>query len=724
MSYTLVIAEKPSVARDIARVLGCREKGDGYYTSGDYRVTWAIGHLVSLAEPEEIDEKFKKWRAQDLPILPPALPLKVLPKTKTQYNVVKRQMNAKDCEGLICATDAGREGELIFRYIYRMAGCKKPFSRLWISSMTDEAIRDGFAAIRPGALYDALYESARCRSEADWLVGMNASRAYTLRYGALLSIGRVQTPTLALLVRRHHEITAFKPEDYWTVTAEFAGEDSSRTPAHGPESSVSGHNVYTGLWLNEQTREKRLHTADAAEAVAAKVRGKPATVESVVREEKKEWPPNLYDLTSLQRDANRLLGFTAQKTLSVAQKLYEDFKLLTYPRTDSRHLPRDMAGKTRQAIQALPDTFAAHTAPLLARDRLPMPGRIFDDAKVTDHHAIIPTGKRANLENLPEDARALFDLVARRLIAAFYPDHLYDAVRVLTRSEGEAFESLGREVRQEGWKAVYKDAPTAKAKKKGDDDAQTLPNLTEGERRTVKKATARADKTKPPAPHTDASLLAAMERAGRELEDDALRETMKDSGLGTPATRAAIIERLLAVGYAIRRGRAIQATDKGVKLIAVVPEALASPETTGQWEKSLADIALGSALPDPFLAGIRELAASLVAGAAAAPSDVEFEKEEGKRGRGKGAAKRPVAIAKCPLCGQGDVLENSKAFYCSRWKDGCGLKIWKDCCQKAGGPLLTPALIALALRDGTVRGSTGILAHDKGIVKFQPINKL
>lgn len=702
MSYTLVIAEKPSVARDIARVLKAQGRGEGFLQNDQVRVTWAIGHLVSLKEPEEIDEKWKKWRVETLPILPDVIPLKALPKTKKQFSIVKKLMNDRECEALVCATDAGREGELIFRYLYHAAGCKKPFSRLWISSMTDESIREGFAGMKPGAAYDLLYQSARCRSEADWLVGMNASRAYTLRYDALLSVGRVQTPTLALLVRRHHEIDQFAPKDYWTVTAFFGG--------------------YTGLWLDEETSEKRLYDEKRANEIAQSVHGKPAIVESVRRETKKEWPPFLYDLTSLQRDANRLLGMTAQKTLTVAQKLYEEHKLLTYPRTDSRHLPQDMAARARQAILALPDAYAAHSARLLQRDKLPMLRRVFDDAKVTDHHAIIPTGKKAAPEKLSEDERALFDLVARRLLAAFYEEHVYEAVRVLTRTAGEPFESVGREVVKQGWKAVYADMPAQKTRReaKGEDaDAQALPSLREGETRQTEKAAARAEKTKPPAPHTDASLLSAMENAGRELSDETLRESMKGSGLGTPATRAAVIERLIDVGYAARKGRAIAATEKGVRLIAAVPADIASPETTGRWEKALADIAAGRMEPERFLSGIRRLAASLVESAKAAPGDIQFEREARQKGRG-GAPRGAQSFGKCPVCGRGEMLENSKAFYCSRWREGCGLTIWKDCCVKSGGPALTGSLVEKALKEGRVVGSTGAIVFQNGAVRFEP----
>lgn len=699
MAYTLVIAEKPSVARDIARVMGAKGRAEGYYEGEGLRVSWAIGHLVALSEPEEIDPKWKRWRAADLPILPETIPLKVLPRTRKQYALLRHMMLDADCGGIICATDAGREGELIFRYLYRMAGSRKPVRRLWISSMTDEAIREGFRTMRPGSDYDALYESARCRSEADWLVGMNASRAFTLAYDVLLSVGRVQTPTLALLVKRHHEIAAFDAKPYWTITADFGD--------------------YTGLWLNEATKEKRAYAEADAGRIADAVRGKEGVIERITRERKQEYPPLLYDLTSLQRDANRLLGFTAKKTLSVAQSLYEEHKLLTYPRTDSRHLPSDMAGKARGAMQSLPEPLARHAAPLLKAQALPRIARVFDDGKVTDHHAIIPTGKRATLDRLPADAAALFDLVSRRLLAAFYPAYRYDAVRVLTRANGEPFESLGREELARGWRAVYDDMPERGRRKRKKDDAEAaLPPLNEQEARPVRKVQVKADKTKPPSPHTDASLLAAMEHAGRELDDEALRESMKGSGLGTPATRAAIIERLLAVGYAERKGKALVATEKGVQLIAVVPGDIASPETTGRWEKALSDIAAGGMDPDRFLEGIRRLSASLVEGAAAAPKDVQFPKEE-RRGQ-KHRGKKPAGIgAPCPLCKKGEVLENSKAFYCSRWKEGCALKIWKDAVQKAGGPALTGPLVARTLKEGALRGSTGTLVYDGGTVRFE-----
>ncbi len=426
---------------------------------------------------------------------------------------------------------------------------------------TDEAIRAGFAALRPASRYDALYQSARCRSEADWLVGMNASRAFTLRYGTLLSVGRVQTPTLAMLVTRRLEIDRFVPQPYWTVQADFGD--------------------YQGMWFDPSREDgKRIPSEAAARAIADKVRGKPARVTGVKAEEKRELAPQLYDLTTLQREASSQLGFSAERTLKTAQSLYEKRKLITYPRTDSRYLSHDMGGSVEKALKNLPESYAALSAPVLAGP-IPRIKRVFDDTKLTDHHAIIPTGRRADPQALSPDEAKLFDLIARRLIAAFYPPCRYQAVRVATESEGERFASTGTTVLEEGFRAVYRDI------RREQREEAPLPRLGEGDARTVRGAHVKSDKTKPPREHTDASLLAQMEHAGRVIEDEALREQMKGCSLGTPATRAAIIERLIDVGYARRKGRQILATEKGVRLIEAVPPEIASPETTGRWEQAL-----------------------------------------------------------------------------------------------------------------------------------------
>ncbi|MBR1586160.1 MAG: DNA topoisomerase III [Clostridia bacterium] len=696
----VVVAEKPSVGRDIARVLQCREKGEGFLKGENYLVTWAVGHLVTLCEPDEIDEKYKKWRMDDLPILPDTIPTKVISKTKSQFSVIKKLINDAATEKVICATDAGREGELIFRLIYNQAKCKKPIDRLWISSMTDEAIREGFAALKPAAEYEGLYRSATCRAEADWLVGMNASRAFTLRFDALLSIGRVQTPTLAILVKRYHEIADFKPEDYYTVTADFGD--------------------YSGQWFDENAQDEkkanRIPDAERAKQIVSAVKGKAARVKSVEAEEKKDWPPTLYDLTSLQREANRKLGFTADKTLKLAQELYEKWKAVTYPRTDSRYLPLDMIGRTKLTLQKLPPDYQPFVEGIPWREegKLPVSKRIFDNAKISDHHAIIPTPQTAPLEKLPPDAKKLFDMIARRTIAVFYPPHEYDSIKVITACQGHVFKTTGKTVRVNGWKDVYP------AEEKADD---ALPALQAGDRRTVGKATSKKETTKPPAPHTDASLLAAMENAGRELEDEKLREQMKGSGLGTPATRAAIIERLIQVGYASRRGRAIQATEKGVSLIAIAPEEIASPETTGKWELALDEIAKNQRDTQRFMQGIRNLTTFLINYARETKAEANFPAE---MRRGKGGAKRKAAGTskavegvKCPLCGK-PVQENSKAFGCSAWREGCHFTLWKNGLTRGGGPILNEKLVALLLEKGAVKGSTGVIALAGGQISFTP----
>ena len=696
----VVVAEKPSVGRDIARVLGCREKGEGFLRGGNYLVTWAVGHLVTLCEPDEIDEKYKKWRMADLPILPDVIPTKVISQTKSQFSIVKKLINDKETEKLICATDAGREGELIFRLIYAQAKCKKPVDRLWISSMTDEAIREGFAALKPNTDYDGLYRSAACRAEADWLVGMNASRAFTLRFNALLSIGRVQTPTLAILVKRWHEIADFKPEEYYTVTADFGD--------------------YAGQWFDETVSDEkkaaRIPTRERAGEIVQAVKGGEARVKSVTAEAKKELPPQLYDLTSLQREANRKLGFTADKTLKLAQELYEKWKAVTYPRTDSRYLPMDMIPRVRLTLQKLPGEYQplVESIPYREGGKLPLSRRIFDNEKISDHHAIIPTPQTAPLDKLPADARKLYDMIARRLIAAFYPAHEYDAIRVVTACRGHAFKSSGRTVKINGWKDVY---PSDQ------EENDALPALKEGDTRTVCKAALKKESTKPPAPHTDASLLSAMENAGRDLDDEKLREQMKGSGLGTPATRAAIIERLLQVGYAARRGRTINATEKGVSLIAIAPEEIASPETTGKWELALDEIAKNQRDTERFMQGIRKLTVFLIQYAQETKTEASFPEEmrRGKKGgsRKKAAAVQAVPGVVCPLCGK-PVQENSKAFGCSAWREGCHFTLWKDGLKRCGGPMLTEKLVALLLSQGTVKGSTGVIALADGKITFTP----
>ncbi len=692
--HTLVVAEKPSVARDIARVLGAGNKGENCLIGGGYVVTWAIGHLVTLKEPQELDERYTKWRAQDLPILPDRMETKVIKKTGAQFRAVKKLMNDRETESIVCATDSGREGELIFRYIYEQAGCSKPVMRLWISSMTDEAIRQGFENLRPSSDYDALYASARCRADADWLIGMNATRAYTLRYNVLLSVGRVQTPTLSMLVKRRKEIDAFVPQTYYTVTADFG--------------------TYHGTYVSPKG-EKRIESRELAQAIASRVKGRQGSVVQASKEKKTEWPPLLYDLTTLQREANSRLGFTAKKTLATAQKLYETHKLITYPRTDSRYLSHDMTGKVEKALASYSGDLQEIGPKALGFGIRPTP-RVFDDAKLTDHHAIIPTGRRAENCSLTVDERALYEMVARRLAAVFYPNHEYDALRVVTQVGEDQFLSTGKSVTQEGWKEVYRHQ--SEKRKKTDDD-QKLPPLSVGDEAVCRSAKAKEEQTKPPKEHNDASLLRDMEHAGRQIEDEELREAMKDCALGTPATRAAIIERLLEVGYVRRSGKNLIATPKGVHLIEAVPPEIASPETTGRWERALSEIAKGKDGEARFREGIARLAAFLVQHASGAP-DVPFEKEE-RRGR---AAKRPKDMGiPCPVCAKGNMAENTKGYYCTRFRDGCRFTIWKNELVRYGGPELSEKLLRLCVNKKEVRGSSGTIYYDDGKIRFVPSSR-
>ena len=703
MGRIVVVAEKPSVGRDIARVLGCKTRGDGCLIGDPYTVTWAVGHLVTLMEPNELDPKYEKWSFATLPILPETIPLKVISTTKDQYGKVKKLINDKETDSLICATDAGREGELIFRYIYEKAGCKKPFSRLWISSMTDEAITEGFRDIRPGADYDGLYESARCRSKADWLVGMNASRAFSLKYNSRLSIGRVQTPTLAILVKRRKEIENFKPEGFCTLTADFGD--------------------YSGVYFSDKLEpDTHLKEKADAEKIASEVKGQTGTVIQAETTRKKELPPQLYDLTSLQRDANRLLGFTADKTLKVAQSLYETHKALTYPRTDSRFLPPDMIPRVVQTMKLLPESYQQYVSGAIPGGKLPVSKRTIDKTKVTDHHAIIPTAKKADPAKFNEDERKLYDLVARRLLAAFYPACDYDATKIITQVGEHTFRTTGKVIVNNGWHDVPPMENPPKAKKKPAEEGESdnpLPPLAEGDTRTVRETRIKEDKTKPPAPHTDASLLAAMETAGKELDDEELVKQMKGSGIGTPATRAAIIERLLKVGYAQRRGKTLNATDKGVMLIDVVPGELSSPELTGRWELALHDITDGKQDPNRFMDGIARMSSFLVDYARNSAAAVAFPAEQYKKGKG-GAAGKPKMVegAVCPLCGKGGLKESTMAFSCT--EKGCNCTIWKNCLERGGGPNLTEKLLELLLEKKQVQGSTGILMLREGRILFYP----
>ena len=657
---SLVIAEKPSVGRDIARILKCASKADGYLFSQNYIVSWAIGHLVTLAEPEDYSPVWKRWGMDTLPIIPETIKLKPVVNTKKQLTILKKLMNSKEVNEIICATDSGREGELIFRYIYQLNGCTKPVKRLWISSMTDAAINAGLASMKDGKEYDALYESARCRSEADWLVGMNASRAFTVKYNALLSVGRVQTPTLAIIAMRQKEIDAFISKDYWEVHADFSPPD------------------YTGIWFDPQTKDSKIFDKVAADDIASKVIGKSGIISDITTERKKVPPSQLYDLTDLQRDANKRFGFSAQKTLSIAQDLYEKRKMITYPRTDSRHLSDDMTPKLPSILKRLNiEPYKQYVSYTLGLPELPISKRIVDNSKVTDHHAIIPADTAPRLSALSPDELKIYDLIVRRFISSFYPAYIYDITSIISLVENEHFLSKGNTIIQPGWMELYnQDLTHAK-----DESKETiLPNVKKGDPITVKDVRRPKKKTQPPKLYTEATLLSAMENAGRFVDNETIAEALKESGLGTPATRAAIIERLITVGYIERKAKSLIPTEKGMKLIEAVPSELKSPETTGKWEKGLSSIAKSNMEPGKFMDSIKRYVNFLVSSAKSSEKSIEFPAED--RGKKKGRKVSANKLGTCPKCGSGDILENTKAFYCSRWKEGCALTLWKNALER------------------------------------------
>jgi DNA topoisomerase-3 len=662
----LIVAEKPSVGRDIASALGRHRKGKGALTGDGWTVTWALGHLAELAPPDAYGEQYKKWRLETLPILPERFKVRVTAKTRDQFTVVKKHLRDPSVTEVVNACDAGREGELIFAYLYGLSGCKKPVRRLWISSLTPEAIREGFVALRDGSSMRPLEDAARSRGEADWIVGMNATRAYSVRFGRpgnVLSVGRVQTPTLRLLVDREKEIEDFKPEKFWTVHARFAREDVT----------------YDGVWF--KNKQNRLKEKEAAEEIAAKVRGGTGTVKKAEKKTASEKPPLLYDLTELQRNANARFGFTAERTLRVAQALYEEKKLITYPRTSSRYLSRDMVGGLKKRVEAagaLPE-LAPFAEKLLGLSRLPISKRIVDDAKVTDHHAIVPTGKKPSGE-LPPDEAKVYDLVARRFLAVFFPAARFENTTVVTEVRNETFLSKGRVVLEAGWRALYPDGVGGKKEK----EPPVLPPIQVGQEWRVAKVGVKEGETKPPPRYSESALLGAMETAGKFVEDEELRQAMKESGLGTPATRAAIIERLIKVGYVEREKKVLVPTSKGRALISLLGEsALSSPELTGQWERRLAEMERGAEKRPDFMADIGSFITSLVEG---------VRSMEGERLASPSRSREPLGA--CPKCGS-PVVETKKAYSCSAWKtSGCDFAIWKQISGKRLSEVQAKQLLA------------------------------
>ena len=651
----LVLAEKPSVAMSLSKVTGSNQRGDGYMEGNGYLVSWCVGHLVELSQPEAYDEKYAKWKYDDLPILPEHWQYQVSASTKKQFGILKKLMQRKDVESLICATDAGREGELIFRLVYHQCGCKKPVERLWISSMEDSAIREGFQKLRPGTEYDALYEAALCRERADWMVGINASRLFSCLYNQPLAVGRVMTPVLAMTVLQEAAIAAFVPEKFYTVSLTLADGGTASSKRFAQKADAE-------LLLSKCRKEKRV------------------TVQKMERKEKSESPPQLYDLTALQRDANRLLGFTAQQTLDYAQSLYEK-RLITYPRTDSRFLTEDMAASLPGLVTDTGKAFAVEE---------PIPihvQQVINGSKVTDHHALLPTKSMANadLAALPAGERNVLRLIAARLLCAVGEPHRYAETTLTTICAGEEFSAKGKVVLSEGWKTVER-------KMLGDllgkqKEAVVLPDVKEQSQCSVAGAELKEGQTSPPKPYTEDTLLSAMQAAGA----DSMPEGVERQGIGTPATRAATIEKLVQKGFLERKGnkktKVLLPTDKGKALITVMPEEIQSPEMTADWETKLLQIERGEMEPGEFMTEINTMITELV-------KNTEMKK-------GANALMKSKIIGVCPNCGK-PVVEREKGWFCENRE--CRFVLWKDnAFFKRLGKRLDSHVADKLLRDGRVR---------------------
>ena len=655
MSYCLVVAEKPSVGAAYAKVLGATNRQDGYWEGNGYLVSWCVGHLVELAPPNVYDAKYVKWSIADLPILPEKWQYLVSTSTKKQFGILQKVMNRPDVDSIVCATDAGREGELIFRLVYQQAGCKKPFSRLWLSSMEENAIREGFAHLKPSTEYDALYNAALCRERADWMVGINASRLFSCLYGQPLAVGRVMTPVLAMTVVREAAIAAFVPEKFYTVALTLA----------------DGGSASSKRFAQKMDAERLLSKCRKEERV---------TVQKMKRKEKYESPPPLYDLTALQRDANRLLGFTAQQTLDYAQSLYEK-RLITYPRTDSRFLTEDMAASIPGLVTDTGKVFAVEkTLPIHVR-------QVINGSKVTDHHALLPTKSMANadLAALPVGERNVLRLIAARLLCAVGEPHRYAETTLTTECAGEEFTAKGKVVLSEGWKAMERKMLGELLGKQK--EQATLPDVQEQSQCSIVVAELKEGQTTRPKHFTEDTLLHAMETASA----DSMPEGVERQGIGTPATRAATIEKLVQKGFLERKGnkktKVLLPTDKGKALVAVMPEEIQSPEMTADWETKLLRIEHSEMEPKTFMTEIKEMISSLVTTTEAA--------------KGANALMKSKIIGVCPNCGK-PVVEREKGWFCENRE--CRFVLWKDnAFFKRLGKRLDAHVADKLLRDGRVR---------------------
>lgn len=592
---SLVIAEKPSVARDIARVLHCTRKGNGVLEGEKYAVTWALGHLVTLADPEEYDKKYTKWEMSTLPMLPDKMKLVVIRQTGKQYQAVRTQLYRKDIGDIIIATDAGREGELVARWILDKAECRKPIRRLWISSVTDKAIREGFANLKDGHQYDNLYRAAVARAQADWLVGMNGTRALTCKYNAQLSCGRVQTPTLAMIAKREEEIRSFKPKDYYGISL-WAGD-------------------VRWTWRDEKSRSLRTFHKERTEEIIGKLGNAALEITSVTNKEKKTFAPGLYDLTTLQREANQKFGYSAKQTLNIMQRLYENHKVLTYPRTDSKYIGKDVVPTLKERLKACGTGPYKKLAGMLINKPIQVNSGFVDDKKVSDHHAIIPTEQFVQLDHMTNEERKIYDLVVRRFLSVLYPPFIYEQVSMEGRAGGETFAASGKVVKSPGWKEVYENQNEEEETEDGELKDQRLPKLDKGQRLTIEKVSMTTGKTKPPARFTEATLLAAMENPVKFMESgdrQAAKTLGETGGLGTVATRADIIEKLFNSFLMEKKGNEILITAKAKQLLELVPEDLRKPELTADWEMKLSNIAKGKMKQETFLREIRDYTCDIV----------------------------------------------------------------------------------------------------------------
>ncbi|QHS22666.1 DNA topoisomerase III [Virgibacillus sp. MSP4-1] len=626
MSKTVVLAEKPSVGRDIARVLHCKKKGNGFFEGSKYIVTWALGHLVTLADPAVYDDKYQEWKMEDLPMLPKHLKLVVMKKTGKQFSTVKQQLNRKDVNDIVIATDAGREGELVARWIIEKARVKKPIKRLWISSVTDKAIRDGFNNLKNGRQYENLYASAQARAEADWYVGLNATRALTTKFNAQLSSGRVQTPTLAMIAKREEEIKQFKPRTFYGIQA----------------SSPKG---ITFTWQDHKSHNSRIFSKETTDKLMEKVNHRPAEIINVETKQKKSFAPQLYDLTELQRDANRIFGFSGKETLSAMQKLYEQHKVLTYPRTDSRHLSTDIVPTLKDRMKACSvDEYKPIANQLLQKPIKPNK-HFVDDRKVSDHHAIIPTEKRAHMSDLNSNERKIYDLVVKRFLAVLSDPFEYEQRTITAKIGNESFVAKGKSVKRSGWKDIYQNQQDDRDEQF---EQQDIPELKQGSQ--IKNITIHqtTGETKPPEHFTEGSLLQAMENPVKFMEqkDDKLAKTMNQTGgLGTVATRADIIEKLFNNYYIEKKGKYITLTGKGKQLLDLVPADLRSPALTAEWEQKLSAIEKGKLNKQDFIKDMKDYAASVVK--EIKNSDARYKHHN-------------ITGTKCPDCGKQMLEVNTK----------------------------------------------------------------